>query len=738
MKHKVRKILAAITSCLLIFVMLGGIFVGVTFRASGSERYFSGEAQKYYQSLLEKGFPADYAISLTELHLLHPKWEFEPLLITEHEPTYTWSYVIQKETEDPETNIVSSSNLYIPYRHETNTTLYDSGGYQASAAAVSYFMDARNFLNEKDIFQFYDLTSTLTSTDALSAVESVLEGTFMEDKYLENGMTYATYFCKVGEELSINPIFLAVKARQEQGTKGTSPIIGGKCGSLLAEYYENQTQISSSGSYILTPSSGYSVAELKKLDGYYNIFNINASGNGIFRIYHGAMQWAVKGTEAMKSNWGGSPSWDTMWKSIYGGGSFIKTNYFDRYQSTIYLQKFNVDSRAGDRNFWAQYMQNVTGAKAEGRAFYHSLVNANVLDKPATFSIPVYGGMPELPCMDPGGAADQQIYKNTLRTPESYATSNEAIYFSQSVYTDSTLRYSGEITHIDGIEKLQYSLDGGGWFPLSDSGSFDIALPIDFLEGTTHIMTIRGLSDYDEKTSSPKNTKHFLCTVIYIEVLTPPQATVTLSVGNTTTDFVRNVGSTFSLPPCEFPDFAGWIGSDGSFLPEGAEVELQNDVTYEAFFPRFFQLEGAALTTDEEKPSIRYTALVSSSDYSLLKAHSTAFALSAGITHNNQTQNASNFTHTPVRYGETDYIMLSAETAPLGIEEYSTVYRASFFVSITYSNGEKRTVTALGKSDSRSAAQIATAALDDPFYTYPKETVSYLESILKNTTEALH
>ncbi len=735
MKHSVQKILAAFTGGLLIFVMLGGIFIGVTFHASGSERIFAGDAQAYYQSLLDKGFPADYAVSLTELHLLHPNWEFEPLLITETEPTYTWTYVLQKETEDPETNLVSSSDTYLPYRHETNTTRYDSGGYQASTAAVAYFMDARNFLNEKDIFQFYDLTSALSSSEAKNAVEAVLKGTFMEDEYLENGMTYASYFCKVGEELSVNPIFLAVKARQEQGSKGTSPIIGGKCGSLLAEYYENQTQISSSGSYILTPSEGYDTEELKKLDGYYNIYNINASGNGIFRIYYGAMKWAVRGTESMKNTWGGSPSWNTMWKSIYGGSSFIKTNYFDRYQSTIYLQKFNVDSRAGDRNFWAQYMQTVTSAKAEGRALYHSLAEANVLDQPAVFSIPVYGGMPSAPSIDPGASEEKRVYQSTLSSPEMCTADNEAVYFTTSAYTGNSVRFKGSVSHTDGVKQLQYALDGGAWLPLSETENFSLTLPIDFLSGTTHILTIRGLADYREANTSPKNTQSFLCAVIYINVLTPPTATVSLSVGSTTTDFIRDVGSSFLLPACELPDFAGWLGSDGSFLPAGTEFELQEDVAYRAIFPRFFQLEGAALTLGYSTPSIRYSALLCASDLSLLESNALSVKTSATVTQDGQTQEAYRFTDTAVRYGETDYILLCAETAPLSAEEYTAQCSARFSIQVTYSNGEQHTVAALCSSDSRSAVQIAAAALADTSCTYSEEAVSELESIVKNNIE---
>ena len=111
----------------------------------------------YTQSLLDKGFPLSYAEKLTALHALHPAWEFEPLLVTDMKSQYTWEYVLAQETDNPKRNLINKGNSYVPYRHATNTELYDSGWYQASYEAVSYFMDPENWLNEKDIFMFQNL-----------------------------------------------------------------------------------------------------------------------------------------------------------------------------------------------------------------------------------------------------------------------------------------------------------------------------------------------------------------------------------------------------------------------------------------------------------------------------------------------------------------------------------------------------------------------------------------------------
>ena len=278
MKRKSKKLVLALVCVALIACLVGG----VVFVVSGNTRYFEGAAEEYYQSLLAKGFPEDYARPLTELHLLHPEWDFSPLLVTEGNPLYRWDYVIDQETKDAETNLISGLDDYRAYRHPTNKESYDSGYYQASKAAVEYFMDPRNFLNETDIFQFYDLSAA--HNVGIDEVQAVLDGTFMTNATLENGKTYAAYFIEVGAELGINPVYLAVKARQEQGADGASPVLSGKCGTLLADYYQNSTQTSPEGNKVLSPTEGYTSEELLALDGYYNLFNIKASGNGLFAI----------------------------------------------------------------------------------------------------------------------------------------------------------------------------------------------------------------------------------------------------------------------------------------------------------------------------------------------------------------------------------------------------------------------------------------------------------------------
>ena len=371
-----------------LLILLGAslLCAGLIFPSAAND-----ETDPYTQSLIDKGFPVSYAEKLTALHTLHPTWEFDPLLVTDMKEQYTWEYVLAQETDNPKRNLVNKGNAYVPYRHETNQELYDSGWYQASYQTVSYFMDPENFLNEKDIFMFQDLCYSETITSEI--VESALAGTFMANATLYDDVTYAAYLVEVGKALNVDPLHLAARLRQEQGASGNSPLIKGTCGDKLWYYYENNVQ-TENGKQILAPAGGHSESALKQYNGLYNYFNIGAAGTGYFAIYLGAMKEAQKGTDEMAEAWGGSGAWDTPAKAIYGGAYKLTNKYVGDYQNTLYLQKFNVDPRSS-RNFWGQYMQNVGAAVSEARTIFNSLYTSDCIELPYHFLIPVYQGKPE-------------------------------------------------------------------------------------------------------------------------------------------------------------------------------------------------------------------------------------------------------------------------------------------------------------------------------------------------------
>ncbi len=735
-----KRILTMLCSICVILALLATVIVQLMITSSGNERYFDGDAEQYYQDLLDAGFPQDYAVSLTELHLLHPSWQFVPLLITEQEPTFTWDYVIEKETEyeneDGGANVIYSSDTYAAYHHPTNKNLYDAGYYQASVETVEYFMDPRNFLNETDIFQFYSLSGTSSAT--LSSVEAILEGTFMEDQTLENGKSYAEYFLEIGTALNVNPIFLAAKVRQEQGTQGTSPLISGACGDKLWDFYKNHTQVNADGDSVLAPSEGFTEAELRAFNGYYNYFNVSASGNGLFTIYLNAMKYAAnKGTESMASSWGGSGAWNTRWKALYGGASFLKQSYIDRYQSTIYLQKFNVDSRSG-RNFTYQYMASVFGAMTEGRTLHQSFAVLDSLDLPATFLIPVYEGMPTEACPDPANgscksmipASAKYSYEVNLTAPQSAHASNSSLYLGQELYPNGELKLVGAATHSYTLGQLEYSWDGADFSTLGNEKNLNRSLFENFSENTSHILVVRGKATYDTNRSDAQQTvnTYFLFAVIYVQIKPQPSVQLSFAVGNTVTDKTVLAGDPTSLPACEFPDFAGWIGSDGSFLPSGAEIRPENDLTFSAIFLEMTHLEGAALDLRQEYPRLRFSAAVKKDAVDRLTALSAdAVSFYASVTANGATDTRTELSQGTVKHssGATS-VRLDYVTESLTEASYRHSYSVEFHAVLHYTNGESATLTAMETPTSRNAREVAEMALEDISAAYPPEMLEKL------------
>lgn len=735
MKRKSKKLIWALVCVALVACLIGGVVLVV----SGNTRYFEGAAEEYYQSLLAQGFPEDYARPLTELHLLHPEWSFTPLLITEEKPLYRWNYIIEQETKDAETNLISGLDDYRAYRHSTNKETYDSGYYQASTDAVEYFMDPRNFLNETDVFQFYDLSAA--HSVGLGEVSAVLAGTFMADARLENGKTYAEYFLEVGQELGVNPVYLAVKARQEQGVEGVSPVLGGECGSLLAEYYQNGTQTSESGNKVLAPTEGFTSDELLALNGYYNLFNIKASGNGLFTIYYNAMTRAQEGSEHMTEAWG-SPAWNTLWKSLYGGTYTIKTSFIDRYQNTIYLQKFNVDSRAGDRNFWGQYMQNVAGSLTESRTLFGAFASSGVLDGPCSFVIPVYGGMPNDPCADPARGrcsylvtAPEKYNRATFFSNPILQTSTETVYDTLRVYAEDSLHLRGIVTHSYGVKGVEYRWDDGEWISLCEGGKFDVTLPIPYAENTSHILTLRTLAKYDHSDSAKKCSYTVLSAVFYVNVVERPKINISIESKESTTTTLHRAGTDFTLPLCEDENFVGWYGSDNTLMPSGGIVVPCEDVTYTALYMRFEQMQGAALVFPNEKTHLRFYAAAETDALEKIALTDASVSFFATIVNEDGTAEAST-----VAFGETEdafdttWRVLSADTLPLETDTYTQSYSMRFWAVYNYSDGSVQTSTPNGIYCQRSASQVAHAALADTTVQYESDIIEHLTQIVSVTT----
>ena len=311
----------------------------------------------YYDEDFEKNlsnFPSEYHDSLRALHNEYPNWRFFA------EPTgCTYSEALDNEYrpgEGKRPRKYAELNKYkdkdedwLDPRAKLPNGLYenaegDSRWTYASSMAISYFMNPLNFLNSNDIFMFLQLSYN-QETHTRDMLKTVVFNTFLdEDKYLDAIMEAAA-------ATKLSPLAIASIILVEQG-KGGSYLI--------------------SGNY-----PGY--------EGYYNFFNIGASGLTNDEIVKSGLEYAKK------------QEWNSISASIIGGAKASTNAYISAGQDTYYYMDYNVV--IGDYNH--QYATAIYDAYNKGRRLASSCkINKNaVLD----FIIPVFSSTlptPE-PIVDP-------------------------------------------------------------------------------------------------------------------------------------------------------------------------------------------------------------------------------------------------------------------------------------------------------------------------------------------------
>jgi beta-N-acetylglucosaminidase/uncharacterized protein YgiM (DUF1202 family) len=312
----------------------------------------------FEQEMVNQGFPDSYKPYLRALHKQYPNWKFISL-----QTNLDYETVITNESKLGENLVPNYSSTKSSWKSMQegafdwvkNDWVVLSGSYsvQASSDIIRYFMDPRNFLNADDIFEFEQLT--YSSSQTVEGVNAIIKDTFMYNKEIQTGMTYAQAFMQIGKELNVSPYFLANRVRQEQGVNGTSPLI--------------------SGTY-----SGY--------EGYYNYFNISASGSNQTLVIENGLKKAK------------SEGWDTRYKSLKGGAQVVAANYILKGQDTLYLQKFDVESQYNGL-YWHQYMQTLQAPYDEGHTARKAYSSMGLLSSSFTFKIPVYKNMPTAACPQP-------------------------------------------------------------------------------------------------------------------------------------------------------------------------------------------------------------------------------------------------------------------------------------------------------------------------------------------------
>ena len=289
-------------------------------------------------------FPASYQNKLTQLKKAHPNWVF-----VKQNTGLDWQTVIKNENTGERSLI--QTKMGSAY---TNGAHGQPGWSYASEAAIKYYMDPRNFLDETRVFMFEQLTYN-PSYHTQSAVQNILNSTFMKGSIPGDSKTYAAAFFDIGSTLKVSPFHLACRVYQEQG-KGESALI--------------------SGTY-----SGY--------EGYYNYYNIKASGSTNKAIIENGLNYAKQ------------QGWNSRYKSLQGGAKILSQNYILKGQDTLYLQKYDVDNSYNGL-YAHQYMQNIMAPYTESSMVKSAYQSTGAINNSFVFKIPVYLNMPSAACAKPG------------------------------------------------------------------------------------------------------------------------------------------------------------------------------------------------------------------------------------------------------------------------------------------------------------------------------------------------
>ena len=325
---------------------------------------------EFEQMMKAQGFPESYKQSLRMLHQAYPYWQFQAF-----HTGLDWKTVIDNEAKTG-CNLISNAKAK-PWKSTAPDAYNESTGkwkvfdgsswVAASRAAVEYYMDPRNFLNDRTVYMF-ELLGYQPQYQTKAGVDTIISNTPFYKKAFsykdltsgeEKTMYYVDAFMQAAKNAKVSPYHLASRVKQEVVTSATT------------------TSTAVTGTV-----PGYL--------GIYNFYNIGAT-SGAQPVLNG-LKWAsnTKAGTYLRP-------WTDPYRSIVGGAQYISKGYISKGQNTVYLEKFNVTPY---ERYNHQYMTNVEAAYEE--ALKTKKAYAGMMDRsPLVFSIPVYQNMPAGNCQIP-------------------------------------------------------------------------------------------------------------------------------------------------------------------------------------------------------------------------------------------------------------------------------------------------------------------------------------------------
>lgn len=320
-----------------------------------------------YTQTLKTGidaFPESYREGVKELQELFPNWTFKA-----YETGIDWNELTSSSAENAcLKNTLKKIDLTDPNMLCICGRTGDAGYYCASAKTVNYYLDPRNFLTQKSIFQFLDLSNSVTISKEI--IGKIVEGTYLTP--------YVDTIMEAANQSGVSPLHIIVTIYQELGKKAEIP--KGISGTV----------------------PGY--------EGLYNFYNYGATDGA------GAIERGLERAREME--------WFTPEFALIDGAiKVLKGGYISKGQVTKYFYKFDVvgDTILSDNEikefssnlFYShQYMTNIQDPSSQAGMLLEYYTNNGLLDSNLTFIIPVYKNMPEKAVSFPSELteADGELY----------------------------------------------------------------------------------------------------------------------------------------------------------------------------------------------------------------------------------------------------------------------------------------------------------------------------------------
>lgn len=247
--------------------------------------------------------PNTFADKIKVLQKAHPKWTFE---------------------------YVSMGTFLSDYAKTVQSQIKSANGKTENLTTIANAMNPVNYLTEKKIFAFLDLSKSSGYT------QKGLESMWVEKSgAIINRAQAVEAIAAASNSTSLNAYFIASRAAIESGY-GTSKLSKG---------------------------------QVSGCEGYYNFYGIGAYDSN---PANGAVYAKGRG-------------WNTPFRAIVEGANWIKDQYIDRGQNTSYFLRF-FTLRAHS------YMTDLAAPSSEADKLYQGYSAAGALNTALHFVIPVYDG----------------------------------------------------------------------------------------------------------------------------------------------------------------------------------------------------------------------------------------------------------------------------------------------------------------------------------------------------------